>query len=56
MSPEECRRLAAELRQYGERHFAYRARALEAADRLEALAAEQESGGSDADDDPELPE
>jgi hypothetical protein len=45
MTPEECRALARELRQYGEDHVAYRARAREAADRLEALADEMEKGG-----------
>jgi len=55
MSPTECRRLAAELRNYGERYTAYRTRAFEAADRLEALAAEQESSGTDADNDADPP-
>ena len=54
MSPRRCRQLAAELRQYAEDHPAYRARAKEAADRLETLAEEMERRGVGDEDDPDL--
>jgi len=51
MSPRRCRQLASELRQYGEDHPAYWARARDAADRLEALADEMKRRGIGEDDD-----
>jgi len=42
MSPEECRALAAQLRQYGEDNPGYLEAANEAADHLEAVAAKLE--------------
>jgi hypothetical protein len=54
MSPRRCRELAAELRQYADDHPAYRARAKDAADRLEALAFEMQRRGIGEEVDPGL--